>query len=149
MDALGRPQGDPRGEHLDWMLHIISHSVAEQASEREAEGPKRKNNPAQRPLPPEKATADTGTRYSLAARVQTLTLFSIGFTPKQINQMIRVPERQVSRIAQKAAERGYRPREDLRILEHYVEDGLITGRPRKAKDRETEKTGCSTSENST
>ncbi|KIV85467.1 hypothetical protein PV11_01160 [Exophiala sideris] len=131
------------------MLQTFSHVGAEHATEQEADRPRRKNNPAQRPLQPEKASADTGTRYSLAARVQALTLFSIGFTPKQINQMIRVPERQVNRIAQKAADRGYRPREDLRILEHYVEDGLITGRPKKAKDREPEATSRSMSKNST
>jgi len=63
--------------------------------------------------------------------------------------MIRVPERQVNRIAEKAAKRGYRPREDLRILQHYVADGYIAGRPRKAKDKEPETTSRGMSENST
>jgi len=85
----------------------------------------------QRPLPESQAATDHGSRYSIAQRVQALTLLSLGFSPKQVEQAIRIPARTCRRILEKAQQRGYRPREDPRILDYYVEDGHRSGRPRK------------------
>ncbi|KIX96816.1 uncharacterized protein Z520_07536 [Fonsecaea multimorphosa CBS 102226] len=99
---------------------------AQACGEREIPGPR-----TQRPLTREQASGHTGVRYSVAQRVQTLTLLSVGFSPQQVENLIRVPATQARRIFEKATKRGYRPQEDLRILDHYVEDGVRTGRPKK------------------
>ncbi|OQU98224.1 hypothetical protein CLAIMM_04041 [Cladophialophora immunda] len=89
-----------------------------------------------RPVTQEKAAGgDTGTRYSLAQRVQTLSLLAIGWTPRQVAFYIKVPASEARRIFRKATERGYRPQEDLRILDHYVEDGRRTGQLRNGEAR--------------
>ncbi|EXJ59337.1 uncharacterized protein A1O5_12218 [Cladophialophora psammophila CBS 110553] len=119
----------------------VSKDQEEQVGERasESEQPRGPQNPrTQRPVPEEKAAGDTGTRYSKAQRVQTLTLLSLGWTPRQVEDMIKVPAPQARRIFRKAKERGYCPREDPRILDHYVEDGLITGRPKKTTQTPSE-----------
>ncbi|KIW94560.1 uncharacterized protein Z519_04536 [Cladophialophora bantiana CBS 173.52] len=113
----------------------------EQVGERESESeqPRVPHYPrTQRPVPEEKAAGDTGTRYSKAQRVQTLTLLSLGWTPRQVEDMINVPAPQARRIFRKAKERGYCPHEDLRILDDYVEDGIITGRPKKTTQTPSE-----------
>lgn len=142
MDDINGARNLPEGENSTRILWRGSYWAAGQTQEREGDQPRWKNNPAQRPLPPEKASCDHGTRYPLATRVQVLTFHTVGFTPKQIFEMIKVPQRQTLRIVQKATERGYRPREDLRILEHYVEDGVKSGRPRaSSRDQERRQQG--------
>jgi hypothetical protein len=111
----------------------LSDNVALAAREREARRPRIAHPPPlQRPLPQARVdSGDHGTRYSLAARVQCLTLLSIGRTPKEIESWIKVPERQARRLWDKARERGYDPAVDPRILNHHVEDAKPTGRPKE------------------
>jgi hypothetical protein len=115
---------------------LLSDVFALAAREREARRPGIAHSPPlQRPLPQVKVdTGDHGTRYSLAARVQCLTLLSIGHTPKEIESWIKIPERQARRLWDKAKERGYDPTVDPRILNYHVEDGKPTGRPKKIKE---------------
>ena len=53
-----------------------------------------------------------------------------------------------SRLRRKATERGFRPEQDSRIFEHYVNDGARLGRPNKAtveaRRREAEMNGMAT-----
>lgn len=120
------------------MPSSITHSAAEEAKAREAARPRRKTNPAQRPLPLEKASGDNGKRYSYEERVQALTLHTLGYSKEQIFDWIKVPGRQVNRIAKKARDRGFRPQEDFRILRHFIEDGQCPGRPKEIT-KETER----------
>lgn len=122
------------------MPSSLSYLAAEQAQKRESERPRRKNQPAQRPLNKEaNIKGDTGTRYSLAERVQALTLHSVGFSTQQIFERIKIPPRTTRNIIQKALSRGYRPEEDPRILNHFVEDGMKSGRPKEiGEDTENE-----------
>lgn len=64
-------------------------------------------------------------------KVQALTLLSEGFPVGYITQRTGIPSRSLNRIRKVAAERGYRPAEDARILEAYVIDGKRPGRPKK------------------
>lgn len=70
--------------------------------------------------------------YTLAQRVQCLTLLSLGYTPKQVEAWIQVRADTARNLLYKARERGYDLAVDPRILERYVEDGKKTGRPRKS-----------------
>ena len=84
-----------------------------------------------RPVPQEAAAAgDHGTRYSIAQRVQALTLLSLGYSSKQVEAWLKIPDRTCRRILEKAKERGYDPLVDPRILDHHVEDGKGSGRPK-------------------
>jgi len=106
----------------DGQRSVMSSSIA--LSYRRTAGPR-----AARPIP--EGHIDRGNRYSLAQRVQALTLLSEGFSIKQVESKLRIPARTVRNIRQKAHDRGYRPEEDPRILEHHVEDGLHPGRPKE------------------
>lgn len=70
-------------------------------------------------------------RYGLVQKVQALTLLSEGFPMAYITQRTGIPSRSLARIRAVAAQRGYRPAEDARILDAYVVDGKRSGRPRK------------------
>lgn len=111
----------------------ISHLLAVQAKERESQRP-RVRNPTRlvRPLP--RIVADHGTRYSLVQRTQCLTLLSLGYSFKFVEDTIKIPEKTSRRILKKAEQRGYHPAEDPRILEHHVEDGARSGRPKEISD---------------
>ncbi|KAJ9609505.1 hypothetical protein H2200_005832 [Cladophialophora chaetospira] len=93
--------------------------------------PSKKPPKKARPLTKDEAeSGDTARRYSLAQRVQTLTLLSLGYTTKQVEAWIKVPSSAALRMRYKAQERGWNPAEDPRILDYHVEDGKRTGRPR-------------------
>jgi hypothetical protein len=87
-------------------------------------------SPFARPLP--QGVSDHGNRYTLAQRIQCLTLLSEGFPPAHIEQRTGVKERSQRNIRKKAFDRGFRPDEDPRILESYVVDSDRPGRPKKA-----------------
>jgi hypothetical protein len=70
-------------------------------------------------------------RYGLVQKVQALTLLSEGFPMAYITQRTGIPSRSLARIRAVAAQRGYQPAEDARILDTYVVDGKRSGRPRK------------------
>ena len=65
--------------------------------------------------------------------MQCLTLLSLGYTAKQVETWINVNASTGNKILKKAKDRGFNPKEDPRILEHHVEDGRRTGRPRKQR----------------
>jgi transposase len=85
-------------------------------------------SPPPRPLP--QGVIDRGNRYTLAQRIQCLTLLTEGFSAAQVEQRTGVKERQQRNIKKKAYERGFRPQEDPRILEAYVVDSERSGRLR-------------------
>jgi hypothetical protein len=71
-------------------------------------------------------------------RVQALTLLAEGFSTAQVFAKTGINERTAHRL-KKAYERGFRPEEDPRILEAFVEDGKKSGRPRKTTETVEEK----------
>src|SRR5262249_41826598 len=78
-------------------------------------------------------------RYSLAQRVQALTLLSEGYKTAVVAQKTGIPARTYNNIRKKAKERGFDPIKDTRILKHYVEDGFKPGRPKEVtKEQEEE-----------
>ena len=89
------------------------------------------NPPAPRLVP--QHVVKRGHRYSVAQRVQCLTLRTEGFSSKDIEKKSGVRQQSQSNIWGKALEHGFRPAEDPRILEHYVEDGQRSGRPKGSR----------------
>lgn len=68
-------------------------------------------------------------RYSLALRVQCLTLFEVGIPLPVICTKYNVTKSAVYRWRRIAKVRGYDPDKDPRILVSYVEDAPRSGRP--------------------
>jgi transposase len=87
------------------------------------EGPR-----APRPVPLE--TIDHGVRYTVAQKIQALTLLSSGFSSKYASDQTGIPVRTINRINVEARKRGYEPEKDPRILEAYVIDAPRSGRPK-------------------
>lgn len=117
----------------------VSHLLAVQAREREQQRPRLKHsNRIIRPPTQAAAASDHGTRYLIPQRTQALTLLSLGYTFKQVEFWLQIPDRTLHRIQAKAKERGYNPQEDPRILLHHVEDGKGAGRPKEI-NKETER----------
>jgi transposase len=87
------------------------------------EGPR-----APRPVPQD--TVDHGVRYSIAQKIQALTLISSGFTTKHASKVTGIPEQTIRRVKQTALQRGFEPERDPRILEAYVVDAPRSGRPK-------------------
>jgi hypothetical protein len=85
--------------------------------------------PPPRPIPQD--IIDFGDRYSLAQRIQCLTLITEGFSSAEIERKTHVKERTQRNIRKKAFERGFRPEIDPRILEHHVINGERPGRPKE------------------
>jgi len=85
--------------------------------------------PSQRPLP--QGIIDHGHRYTLAQRIQCLTLLTEGFTAAEVEEKTGVKERSQRNIKRKAFERGFQPEKDPRILEAYVIDSERSGRPKE------------------
>ena len=91
----------------------------------------------QRPFP--KNIKDNGHRYTLIQRVHCLALLSENFSLKEVEQKTGVLARTQRDIKKKAFDRGFRPEDDPRILEHYVVDSPRSGRPKRytsKKDKE-------------
>jgi hypothetical protein len=80
------------------------------------------------PRPLSQDTIDHGVRYSIAAKIQALTLVSSRFLTKYVEEKIGIPQQTVTRIRRTAFQRGFYPDEDSFILEHYVEDAKRSGR---------------------
>ncbi len=117
----------------------LSIDLAIAAKARELARPRLKAlPPQQRPLAQSDAKGDNGTRYSLSQRVQALTLFVIGYSPGQIQQITRVSPRTTQRLLEKARSRGFYPEQDLQILDHYIEDGYRSGRPQEISQQAEE-----------
>jgi hypothetical protein len=87
----------------------------------------RRRSPPPRPLPQD--AIDRGHRYTLAQRIQCLTLLAEGFSAATVEERTGVKEGQQRNIRKKAFDRGFRPEKDPRILESYVVDGERSGRP--------------------
>jgi hypothetical protein len=81
--------------------------------------------PPPRPIPQD--IIDFGNRYSLAQRIQCLTLITEGFSSAGIERKTGVKER-LQRNIKKAQE------SDPRILEYYVAGGERSGRPKEISD---------------
>ena len=89
----------------------------------------RRRSPPPRPLP--RTTIDHGHRYTVAQRIQCLTLLAEGFSFAAVEEKTGVKERTQRNIRKKARERGFCPEQDPRILESYVVDGDKSGRPKE------------------
>jgi transposase len=85
--------------------------------------------PPPRPLP--RDVVDRGHRYTIAQRVQCLTLLAEGFSGREVEKRTDVKPSAQSHIKKRARDRGFRPEEDPRILNYYVEDGERSGRPKE------------------
>lgn len=85
--------------------------------------------PISPPLP--QGVVHRGHRYSIVQRVQCLTLQAEGFSWRDIEAKTGVKQPAQSYIKKRAYERGFRPEQDPRIVEHYVEDGARSGRPKE------------------
>lgn len=85
--------------------------------------------PFARPLP--RDVKDSGHRYTLAQRIQCLTLLTEGFPAAHVKEKTGVSERSQGAIRKKAYDRGFDPDKDPRILEAYVVDGVRSGRPKE------------------
>ena len=90
-----------------------------------------------RPLPAD--IPDNGHRYTLAQRIQCLTLIIEGFSATEIQRKCGVLPRTQKYIRKRAFDRGFRPDVNPRILEAYVVDNHRPGRPKlitEAKEEE-------------
>ena len=84
---------------------------------------------APRPLP--QSVIDHGHRYSIAQRVQCLTLIVEGFSGRDIEKKTGVKPTAQTYIKKRANARGFCPEQDPRILEYHVQDGARSGRPKE------------------
>ena len=85
-----------------------------------APAPSRRRNAPSVPRPIPQGTIDYGYRYSIAQRVQCLTLIVEGFSGADIKAKTGFKRSAQSYIKKRAYLRGFRPEQDPRILEHYV-----------------------------
>ena len=99
-------------------------------------GASRRPSPPPRPLP--QGIIDRGNRYTLAQRIQCLTLLTEGFSASVIEQKTGVKERQQRNIRKKAKERDFEPNKDPRILEAYIVDSERSGRPKEISKNQEE-----------
>lgn len=76
--------------------------------------------------------------YDIVQRTQALTLLQAGRTTKEASVLSGIPVRSISRIQQKAYERGYDPRISTILRLKYIEDGARSGRPKTASSEEIE-----------
>jgi transposase len=81
--------------------------------------------------PPSQATKLPRPHYSPILRAQCLTLLVEGYSHRGIEEKLGIPKSTQTRIKQRAFARGFCPEQDLRILNHYVEDGARSGRPKE------------------
>ena len=63
--------------------------------------------------------------------MQCLTLQAEGFSKTDIEKKTGIKRSAQTYMRQKAFERGFRPDQDPRILDKYVEDGARSGRPKE------------------
>jgi transposase len=82
-----------------------------------------------RPLPQD--AIDRGHRHTIIQRVQCLTLLAEGFSGRDIKKKTGVKPSAQSYIKKRAYDRGFRPEQDPRILDYYVQDGARSGRPKE------------------
>jgi hypothetical protein len=115
------------------LIMPLSTANAQIARAREAARPRHPHPPLlQRPLP--QGTPDYGRRYSIAQRIQALTLMVEGFPWQHIQHRTGIPQVSQSNLKRKAIQRGFNPAVDPRITEYYVEDGHRSGRPIEVKE---------------
>lgn len=86
-----------------------------------------------------KGVKDSGHRYTLAQRMQCLTLLAEGCPAAHVKEKTGVSERSQRAIRKKAYDRGFEPDKDPRILEAYVVDGAHTGRPKEITKEQEDK----------
>lgn len=119
--------------------HLIMPLLNAQATSSSTEGRNRWSRSlsgqprAPRPLP--QTAVDHGVRYSLAQKIQALTLLAEGFAPAVVHQRTGIPPRTANRIRETATKRGFCPDIDPRILEAYVIDGKRPGRPKTVTEK--------------
>jgi transposase len=73
---------------------------------------------------------DNGRRYSLAQRAQCLILQTEGHQWRYIEKKTGIPQSTQSKIKKRAYERGFQPNQAPQILDHYIMDGKLSGRPK-------------------
>lgn len=76
--------------------------------------------------------------YSIAERIQALTLAESGQPYAHITAVTGMSKSQIVRLRKKAKERGYDPSVSGRLKEEYVQDAPRSGRP-EVVDEEKEK----------
>jgi hypothetical protein len=78
--------------------------------------------------PPSQATKLPRPHYSPILRAQCLTLLVEEYSYRGIEEKLGIPKSTQTGIKQRAFACGFCPEQDLRILDHYVEDGARSGR---------------------
>jgi hypothetical protein len=117
------------------LLMPLSTANAQVAQAREAARPRKPGrSPVPRPLTEEASVGYSGNRYSLAQRIQALTLLAEGFTWQAVQEKTGMTQRTQSDLKKKAFARGFDPVVSPRILESYVIDGDRSGRPVEITD---------------
>ena len=89
------------------------------------------SRPSQAPEPLPERDTTYGHRYNIAQRVQCLTLQTEEFSKTDIEKKTGIKRSVQTYMRQKTFERGFRPDQDLRILDKYVEDKARLGRPKE------------------
>ena len=73
-------------------------------------------------------------RHDLGTRLQALTLFEGNVPIPRITEITGISKAQIYSIKKTALQRGYNPRESLKLLLSYVEDAPRSGRPPKVTE---------------
>jgi hypothetical protein len=85
--------------------------------------------PPPRPLPQD--VVDRGHRYTIAQRVQCLTLLAEGFSGREVEKRTDVKPSAQSHIKKRARDHGFHSEEDPCILNYYVENRERSDRPKE------------------
>ncbi len=93
--------------------------------------PSASRNSLSAPRPRPQDIIDREHRYTITQRVQCLTLLVEEFSGTDIEAKTEVKRSSQSHIKKRAYARGFRPEQDPRILEHYVQDGERSGRSKE------------------
>lgn len=112
---------------------VLTSLLAIDARRRE-EGRVRKPHKPLTARPPAEAVRDNGRRYSIAQRAQCLSYLALGLPRQRIHEITGIPTWTQTNILKKARERGFDPAVSLQVLEHHVEDGQRSGRPKEIEE---------------
>jgi transposase len=95
----------------------------------------RHQNGGQNAAPSADVQRTPGHRYTLAQRVQCLTLWAEGYSGRDIQMKCGVTVSGQQYIKRKAKNRGFDPTQNPRILDEYVTDGIRSGRPKHISEQ--------------
>ena len=89
------------------------------------------NSPSRNPPRNPPQNPSQRTQFSLAQRAQCLTLIIEGFSGREIEKKTSIKPSSQTYLKKRAFERGFRPDQDPRILDYYIQDGARSGRPKE------------------